>query len=108
LARPVAAAGRVDRDAVPARGVEQVHPGGHPRFAAGRLEAQDDPAPSVVAGGLVELDVVGNRHAPQTAVCVAAADRNCAIQLAPHGSLPSSRSLAWAAITHSGARAFMI
>ena len=120
LAGAVAAAGRVDRDSVPAGGVEHRRATGYPHLGALRQELQPDALGAVAR--LRELLLHGaqraalNRRcgaAPLTlrrrareAVASAAAARRArcaAIQLAPQASWPSSRSAARALRTQTSA-----
>ena len=114
LARAVPAAGRVDGDRVPARGVEDRRPARHAHLDLVGHEAQPD-AP----GGVGRCGAVGVRgrrdrcdaarglraHGP---ACACAASRcwraRCAaIHFVPQGSWPSSRSAARTASTQTAA-----
>src|SRR5262249_29855532 len=126
LAGAVTAAGGVDRDAVPARGVEQGDPVRHPHPPRARLEDQVDPYRAVRVprsagpGGHAVVDAghgaacaaaPAARPSPQGAPAAWAAAcwaRCAAIQDAPQESRSSSRSAALTARTICGARASMI
>src|SRR5690606_25625156 len=85
----VAAAGGVDRDAVPAGGVEQRDARRHPHLA-----------------GPTAVDLVGDAD-PVGAHAGCFLARCAAIHAAPHSSLPSSRSAAFTASTICGVRTSM-
>src|SRR5262249_18222876 len=113
LACAVAATGRVNRDPVPARSVEDRCAAGDPHLVALGQESQPDSGGSIVLAGLqfaLEREPLGRRrtHARAasviTAPLAAASRARCApIQLAPHGSWPSSRSDARTDCTHTSA-----
>jgi hypothetical protein len=104
LARPVTAAGRVDRDPVPARGVEDRRAGEHARLLdgavfAGLEEAEPDPLGMRLVGKVFERAHV---------VVAACLSRYMRIQVAPHSSRPSRKSVARTASTISGRRESMM
>src|SRR6185312_5591055 len=100
LAGAVAAAGGIDRDPVPGRGVEDGRAGGDADVAAVGAELQPHP-PGARGGGCLA-------HAAPAACAAASLARWAAIQRAPHSSWPSRKSAARTASTHTGARASMI
>ena len=105
LARPVAAAGGVDRDAVPARGVEDRRAARHAHLGAVGQEAQPHPLGAVRSGGLRRAVGSARRLRPRPRAHAASAAwraRCAAIQRAPHASWPSSRSAARTGSTQRG------
>src|SRR5262249_54912259 len=105
LTRPVAAAGRVDRNAVPASRVEDRRPREHARLAERLiLGPLEEPQTDAVRVRLRQLD--GGLGAQLAAAAFSA--RYFAIHRAPHSSRPSRKSPARTASTHCGARASMI
>ncbi len=105
LARPVAAAGRVDRNAVPARCVEDRRAGEHARFLDCVILTRLEKAKLDALGTrLIELDDGLGAHAAASACFL----RKSAIQRAPHSSRPSRKSVARTASTVSRRRASMI
>ena len=102
LARAVAAAGRVDRDAVPARRVEHRRAARHAHLRALGLEPQPRALGPVERGHRLDQLRLARAHDAATASALRA--RCAAIQRAPHGSWPSSRSAARTSSTHDRAR----
>src|SRR5215472_19350205 len=97
----MAAAGRVDRDAVPARRVEQGDAGRHPHSLAARQEVQLHPRGLRVLVQAAQLVGGGVRHGAGAGSAAAAACLTlcAAIHPAPHGSRLVSRSAALTAWT---------
>ena len=103
LARPVAAAGRVDRDPVPARRVEDRRSREDARLLDGAVLADLEEAHAHPLRMRRVRDVLERAHA--FAACFSLYMR---IQVAPHSSRPRRKSVALTASTISGRLASMI
>src|SRR5207244_6144220 len=103
-ARAGGAAGRVDRDAVPAGGGEDGRAREHARLLDGAVLARLEEAQADAVGVLLLREVHDRAHA----VAAACLSRYMRIQTAPHSSRPSRKSVARTASTISGRRESMI